>query len=527
MMRREDAEKLIGRKIPKENLSLKPYVPVFNAPELTPEASGDIGRKVAEKNSSWKDYVPIFSVSELAPKILRDNAIIAIHPGFKYYGEDFDSYMEKFSGYEEYLDKLKVKIQEADRSGRTVIVYSSPESITQTLQTIGPLDNLVLFPTDGPHGWVDSEAIKMSKPEFFEKLTTYIKQVELCGEWNEGCVDDAETELGKYIDLKVLHNHIFPSDEQLDKWRCRFPIDKLLTVPQDDYVVLIGGGDEFMARVQKTKKVIRKQLARKYNIKDGTCSAALLDQIVDNAGIDDSYEKVPYTSFYEMTEKWSKSTVRKNLGKMERNGLVDIQRIDPQSRKLYEAFQKAVKDLGVNYRFRKVVIPKIRVESSELDFDEKDLGFTFIKDCVVSVSADKLKQMEDIGYRIAKAVDIRGMNESERGKAALGLYQGMKKDRRASETKEKRIELITQAATKLKSMSNIKEAYITGSVANQTDGKSSDVDLLLIRESCSGMSECLSRFEENSMDVFCFTEGEMKGLKEKKALITTTLSRLK
>jgi predicted nucleotidyltransferase len=527
MMRREDAEKLVGMEMPKEKLSLRPYVPVFNAPGLTPEASGDIGRKVAEKNSSWKDYVPIFSVPELAPKILRDNAIIAVHPGFKYYGEDHDGYMEKFSGYEEYLDKLKAKLQEADRGGRTVIVYSSPENITQTLQAVGPINNLVLFPTDGPHGWVDSEAIKMSKTEFFEKLTKYVKQAELCGEWNEGCVDDAETELGKYIDLKILHNYIFPSDERLDKWRCRFPIDKLLTVPQDDYVVLIGGGDEFMARVQKAKNVLRNQLAREHNIRENTCSAALLDQIVDNAGIDDSYEKVPYASFYEGMEKWSKSTIRKNLGKMKRDGLVDIQCIDPQSRKLYEAFQKAVKDSGVNYRFRKIVIPKMRIESSELDFDEKDLGFTFIKDCVVSVSADKLKQMEEIGYRIAKAVNIRDMNESERGKAALGLYQSMKKDRRASATKEKRIELITQSAAKLKSMPNIKEAYITGSVANKTDSQGSDVDLLLIRESCPGMSECLSKFEENSMDVFCFTEDEMKGLKDRRAIITARIERLK
>jgi len=527
MMRKEDAEKLVGRKIPKENLNLGPYVSVFNASGLTPEASEEIGRKVAEKNSSWKGYIPIFSVPGLAPIVLRDNAIIAVHPGFKYYGEDFDGYMEKFSGYEEYLDKLKAKLQEANRNGRTVIVYSSPENITQTLQSAGPLNNPVLFPTDGPHGWVDSEAIKMSKSEFFEKLTKYVKQAELCGEWNEGCVDDAEIELGKYIDLKMLHNHIFPSDERLDKWRCRFPIDKLLTVPQDDYVVLIGGGDEFMARVQKTKKLLRSHLAKEHNIRENTCSAALLDQIVDNAGIDDSYEKVPYTFFYKGTEKWSKPTVRKNLRKMERNGLIDIQYIDPQSRKLYEAFQKAVKDLGVDYRFRKVVILKMSVKSSELDFDEKDLGVTFIKDCIVSVSADKLKQMEDLGYRISKSVDIRGMSESERGNAALGLYQSMKKDRRETATKEKRVELITQAATKLRSIPNIKEAYITGSVARQTDSKGSDVDLLLVRESCPGTNECLSSFEENSMDVFCFTGDEMKGLKERKALVTSSLGRLK
>lgn len=503
-----------------------------------------MGRKIDIKVKNWKGYVPVFSVPGLAPLALRDNPRIIVHAGYMEYEDRrrCQEYMKKFEGYDEYLGRLVKNAEEAGCEGKTIIAYTPTTHLKETLQVLGHLKNLVLVPTDD-RVEVDSKTLGMTSEELHNNFSQYFKKGKICGEFNLGCLDELEADIGIRIALERDYDCIFPSDEQLNEWRCRPPIDDLMTAPQKDYLIMLAPEEECVVKIRDGMKKLGKKLETELHARKGTCFADMLSYMSNKSNIDDEPgERIPYCFLYGDLEKWSASTIRKNIKKMERFGIVSIEKPDEIMKKGFKILAKESKRLKAYARFRKVVVPKININSSELDIDDSKIGKLIVKDLIRSVSTEELQEMRRMEYHTIEEVDIRGMDESERVEATLSMYDHLKRnlfgekrilpqEKRTgsitqTELSERKAELIVEATSKLKELSHIKEAYLAGSSARSSSGEG-DVDLVLVRESCPGLGSCLHTFKKSPMDVFCLTEEEIEKLKERKAVLTAVTKSLK
>jgi len=317
------------------------------------------------------------------------------------------------------------------------------------------------------------------------------------------------------------------------EWGCRFPLDGVMTSPQGDYLVRTNYMDNFTIKVEAGKKKLRKEIIEKTGAREGTCLYTLVGHVVNGVGFDgDGGDRMPYCFVYNLDgmERWSKSTVRNNLKKLENMGIVSIYKPPADVHNIYKKLNKILSKGKDKLSFRKLVVSNLNLDSNEMGIDDDDFEAFSTDKIIRCVSAGELEEMRNEGI-IAEDYDIRGLSKEERTKYKQRLYENMKrevyKNRKEIMPKEKKLELIDETVEKLGEMPHIKEVYLAGSFARDSDVTGSDIDMVLVRESCPGMEACYNSFKKSPLDIFCFTQDEIKGLREKGAVLLSTLSRLK
>ena len=131
--------------------------------------------------------------------------IIVIHPGWKYYSNIGQAFMQRFDGYEQYLQRLNEYIKRARKNGRNVyVLYDNLDdrNLNKTVLDITKeiIDADVTFIKD----------TEKNRSKLYKNLNSDV--VEICGEWNHGCVDRHERELRTRF--KVKRGIVFPTEEQ-------------------------------------------------------------------------------------------------------------------------------------------------------------------------------------------------------------------------------------------------------------------------------------------------------------------------
>jgi predicted nucleotidyltransferase len=318
-------------------------------------------------------------------------------------------------------------------------------------------------------------------------------------------------------------NEIAQVPEEVE--RCGLVVEECLTIPTKDFLVSTKK-NEFSIELKKAERRLLKHYQKEYNIKSGTCLAKLLGYLVENSGLDGDFERIPYSYFYDIkgVERWSESTIRKNLKRMERLGIIEIQDADKREIRLFDILRKAVKQL-TGKTYRKIITPKRTIDSSELNYDKDRFGEELVDDIIRDCTDEEIRKMRKEGRKIIERIDLRGMNEIERANAALELYHKTI-SKYHSLTHEERSRLIEQISSKLREYSHVKEFYLAGSMANNQDREGSDVDILVVRRYCPGRDKCLKSIKPETVDLLCYTESELRQLKERKALMSVHLVQL-
>jgi len=482
-----------------------------------------------------EQFIPTIDNNGKCSIPITDNPLFVIHPGFKYYCklEASQKYMAKFNNYEEYIERLKTAMKEADEKGRTIIVYSPRNHMRKTMEIIGPLKNLVLIPNKGADQFIDRKGLGMGDEKFYSKLSETVNEAEVAGEFNLACVVGFEQNAGHYIDLYRNPDLIFPSDSKMKSSPCRQTIDGLLTVPKKDFLVLNRSGGIFSDKMRKAQENLRKKLEKKYEIKEGSCLSVLLTNLSYHSGMDDDYETFhyPFLKASKRLENISESSIRRGIKKLEKLGLVKLRPVNEKEKNIYREIAKKAKKDKVKLPVPRIMIESlINIKSSDIDMKQEEIG-RFDINCVIRDMTEKeLFEYQKAGFKIEEIVDIRGLSKKERSEKRHELYHKYKD--RSQKTKlgkhfiQKRKKLIKTTKEKLANLSHIKEKYLFGSFGAGNQKPNSDIDILLVRESCPGSKECYYRFKKGPMDVFCFTEDQMDELKTKETVLISQLRSL-
>jgi hypothetical protein len=297
---------------------------------------------------------------------------------------------------------------------------------------------------------------------------------------------------------------------------CGLPVEDWLTVPTKDFLVFLNEKRQGLVNFKKAKDRLLQRYLKDYNIRNGTCIAKLLTYLVDYVRVNEESEKIPYSVFYETNETkgWSESTIRKNLKRLERLGIVKIQDDGRKNPRRYQIYKEAT---GRDYR--KVVVLRDCIDSSEIK--SKELSFSvLIRDC----TPEEIITLEREGWTFLEMIDLRGKSEKQRADIVFNIYH--RKIGPYSLTREKRSEIVEQVVNELKQNPHIREVFLTGSMASEQYLRCSDIDFLLIRESCPGKDRCYRSKTPECVDLLCYTPNEFRRLKEKKALLTYYLKPL-
>lgn len=121
-------------------------------------------------------------------------------------------------------------------------------------------------------------------------------------------------------------------------------------------------------------------------------------------------------------------------------------------------------------------------------------------------------------------LDLRNIPEKEIRRAVSKFRRPMLLDVEQEScnwyTDKQRAEMAERVVRIVGKMSHVLKAYLVGSVVCDEDNPNSDVDILVVRHQCPGYDSCAATFRSESLvDIFCFTEDELRRAHEKKLAI--------
>jgi hypothetical protein len=146
-------------------------------------------------------------------KIIKKTPLFVIHPGWKYSGkrDDFSiNYMNKFQGYENYILKIKQKVNIAVSNRRAVFVFydvKDKKGLNYTKSLFKNNKDIIFVPS------MSSYNEKEYDEEFFKKMSNKINTVEICGEWTGGCLNIYISYLKKHFKIEYDEELFFPKSE--------------------------------------------------------------------------------------------------------------------------------------------------------------------------------------------------------------------------------------------------------------------------------------------------------------------------
>jgi len=320
---------------------------------------------------------------------------------------------------------------------------------------------------------------------------------------------------------------------------CTTSTSRMLRAPNADYIIITGfkGGTEVITELHRRKYT---ELLERYKIREGTCAAALLGEIVSFVPFEGDEELLPYSSLLsdEKFEKWSKGTIRRNIRRLGDLGVVQLKswdNIEEDRRKFLSKFEQVLKETGISLRkiYSKVVVPMERLSKAEFEkLDKLSDDMVFIPRLLgnmYSATEEDAALIDD--DKIIRKEDIRSLSLEEKAAKLMKLYREFVKPRKRTENDgynksghdyEERRRVARAYAEGLKNMPHIKDVYVAGSLAIGDDGEGSDIDLLLCRYNCPGKERCLDILSQENVlaDFFCYTPEEIEELRTAGALIT-------
>lgn len=316
----------------------------------------------------------------------------------------------------------------------------------------------------------------------------------------------------------------------------------MLKVSNADYIIIteFKGGLETI-RELKTRKY--EELRDRYKIKEGTCLAALLEELVSYTPPEEDREDefIPYQYLLNSKkfERWSKDTVRRNIKRLTELGAASFRYWDDiaESRRKHILKFRGVflGEWGIDLKevYSKVIVPTERISTGEFDkledlYDEM-VFIPGILGGICCASEEDATSIDD--SRTILKEDIRQLPFEKRIEKLMELYRKFVKPRKPFEGEkfdeegygyEERRRVTNEYAQSLQNMPHLKGVDVVGSLALGDDGKRSDIDLLLCRYHCPGGNACLEKLPQSDIfvDIFCFTPEEIEELKREGALIT-------
>ncbi len=304
------------------------------------------------------------------------------------------------------------------------------------------------------------------------------------------------------------------------------PLEDLVSL-DGDYLVLVGRRD-FGEDIPKQRNHIVTEIKQKYGIKDDTCTAAILDYLKDSIVFQPGTNPKLYPFIYNAAKKWSKSTVRKSLRRLEDFGVL---------KRMYFTDAVDVKDfiwlremtkktLGSDPFRQKATV--MQAHLSEKGFRPPKLGDLLMDFDVKTIrEGEEVKLDEEEG--VLDKICIRGMSDSEKAKAASELlhkpYRSLDLNKynirpRPTYNQQQRIQALQHSVNEGRNLPNILRLYSGGSLAAGNYQRDSDVDVLIVRKFCPGYEKCGARLSKPGMvDLFCFTQEELQQAHYKKLAI--------
>ena len=155
---------------------------------------------------AWRDYSSIYENPGLFAKLVTDNPLLVVHPGYLGYVPREDKSEIDFDQYHHYLERLHAKVADALDRKRTVLVFTPTEYLEETLAAIGNPKGTILIPTMERSVTEDNFLLLGPGYEFLEALAVNVERVEICGEVREECVMEVERRM-------ALHGAQVNSDE--------------------------------------------------------------------------------------------------------------------------------------------------------------------------------------------------------------------------------------------------------------------------------------------------------------------------
>lgn len=327
------------------------------------------------------------------------------------------------------------------------------------------------------------------------------------------------------------------ANENIPEQCTMHPFDKFVSI-DCDYFVRIGMKDLGKILSPEQEKIVC-GIKCAYGIRDGSCAAAILDYMKGTVPFSGIREYHFYRFLYTETDRWSKSTVRRNLRRLEDLGLLKRMYFRDLGEDYSEALITVIKSAKEKPRDLKRIahnLDRERVFTTEIYLPESILTQTPRPDDPVVITTMKaVKEGEDLGLskweHIINKIDLRSLSDREKRRVLADLlkqpFLGIKLGTDYCCTHEQRVEIRDQVAGEARKLSNIAEVYSVGSLPNGDDKESSDVDVLVMRESCPGYENCGARLKKaDEVDIFCFSKEEMRKARERRLAILVGASKL-
>lgn len=297
-----------------------------------------------------------------------------------------------------------------------------------------------------------------------------------------------------------------------------------------DYVVRTGVKDlEKDIPIEQDRIVSR--IKQKYGIRDGTCASSILEFMKESIFFQGNCQYHFYSLLYKVTEKWSRSTVGKNLKRLEELGVLQRKHF----RDLDERYKTLFISLLCPVEGKMNALLRKRIFVINLH-----LPYSFSKppgpnDPVKFTRVETINEGEDSklaeGERIVDRIYLRNLTENEKraivSNLIHGQFLGTKTKKDYCYTHEQRIEIIGQVLEEARKLPSITELYLVGSIPNNEERDDSDIDILTVRENCPGNKRCGARLKKaKGVDLFCFSEEEMEMARKRRLAILVGAAKL-
>lgn len=165
----------------------------------------------------WEKYRTICKHPDVFRKLIPDNPLLVVHPGYNCYVKVSNNFEILRDEYNEYLDNLKDKISRTIEERRSVIVFTPSKNLKQTQQVLNSPEGIVFVPTLNKS--VESHSLILLEflgQPFYKLLSQNISQAEVCGEFGSFCVLALAKKIADSVDISLISNCIFPKDFRND-----------------------------------------------------------------------------------------------------------------------------------------------------------------------------------------------------------------------------------------------------------------------------------------------------------------------
>ena len=185
MISREEAERIMGK-------------PIEQPP---------ISHIYSSSFFDWLEDVSILNFPDIASRILTEEGLFVIHPGFNC---SYKLSSDTLHKYIEYVKRLRTRIK-STLSKKTVLVWVETAYKEQTLRFLNlNRDSVILIPTAYSIPKLMLDIVRMEEKQFYRELSKYMKSAGLSGENRYGCVQRVKICCNDFIKTERIKSLTFP-----------------------------------------------------------------------------------------------------------------------------------------------------------------------------------------------------------------------------------------------------------------------------------------------------------------------------